>query len=117
MVEVNGEELDALLALARGRRHRAGGGGVVPGAPAPAPAPERNAALIRAILDGADAPGLAVDLALINSGAAIYAGGAADSLKEGVEAAREALADGRAAAALERFVEASREHAPAQATP
>jgi len=79
-------------------------------------APEENAALTRAILeaDGAAArrpPGEA--LALINAGAAIYAAGRADTIAEGVQAARAALAEGRAADALERYVEASRRHAPA----
>ncbi len=54
------------------------------------------------------------DLVLINAGAAIYAGGGADSIAEGVEAAREAIASGRAATALERYVQASHRHAPEQ---
>ena len=43
----------------------------------------------------------------INAGAAIYAAGAAETIAEGVEAAREAIADGRAPAALEGYVAAS----------
>jgi anthranilate phosphoribosyltransferase len=57
----------------------------------------------------------ASELATINAGAAIYVGGGAESIAEGVLAAREALADGRAARALERFVAASARHAPAEA--
>lgn len=53
-----------------------------------------------------------VDLAAINAGAAIYAAGATASIAEGVEAARGAIADGAGAAALARYVEASRTHAP-----
>jgi anthranilate phosphoribosyltransferase len=60
-------------------------------------------------------PGPRSDLAAINAGAAIYAAGGADSIAEGVVAAREALIDGQAADALERFVQASARHAPAQA--
>jgi anthranilate phosphoribosyltransferase len=98
--------------------------------------PEQNAALTRAILQGEPArdssqaldgarpvapqrrPGahhLAVELAVINAGAAIYAGGRADSVSAGVDAARAALADGSATDALERFVRASISHAPSQA--
>jgi anthranilate phosphoribosyltransferase len=76
--------------------------------------PEQNAALTRAILGGerGGAPELAVELAVINAGAAIYAAGGADSIAAGVDAARSALADGGAADALERFVRASVSHAP-----
>jgi len=52
--------------------------------------------------------GGARELALANAGAAIYAAGAAPSLREAVELAREAIDSGAAAAALERFVAASR---------
>ena len=79
--------------------------------------PEQNASVTRAILAGersvAGAPAR-LDLALINAGAAIYAGGRADSIANGVEAARAAVADGAATAALERFVRASHEYAPAE---
>jgi anthranilate phosphoribosyltransferase len=81
--------------------------------------PEQNAEVTRAIL-GVDAEGrptpeaapAAVELALINAGAAVYAAGVADSIAGGVEAARAALADGAAAAALERYVRASLLNAP-----
>ena len=56
---------------------------------------------------------MARDLAMLNAGAAIYAGGGASSLEEGVRAAEEATDSGAAAAALERFVERTRELAPA----
>jgi anthranilate phosphoribosyltransferase len=54
------------------------------------------------------------ELALLNAGAAIYAGGAVSSIAEGVERARAAVADGSAAAALERYVRASHENAPSE---
>ncbi len=79
--------------------------------------PAQNALVTRAILeeDGARAkrPG-AVDLALINAGAAIYAAGRADSVAAGVDAARAALAGGSAAAALERYVQATHTYGPAE---
>jgi anthranilate phosphoribosyltransferase len=80
--------------------------------------PEQNAAVTRAILGGdssASRPVASVELALINAGAAIYAAGASASIVDGVEGAREAVSGGAAAEALERYVRASREHAPAGA--
>jgi len=67
--------------------------------------PERNAEVTRAVLGGEH--GGARELALANAGAAIYAAGAADSLAAGVELARGAIDDGRAAATLARFIEAT----------
>ena len=52
----------------------------------------------------------------VDAGAAIYVAGRAETIAEGVLAAREALADGRAAEALERYVQASLHHAPVKAT-
>jgi anthranilate phosphoribosyltransferase len=77
--------------------------------------PEQNAAVTRAILAGESAvPAASVELAVVNAGAAIYAGGVADSIAEGVQAARDALSDGAAVAALERYVRASRSYARAE---
>jgi anthranilate phosphoribosyltransferase len=79
--------------------------------------PQENALVTRAILEGAPASGerpAGESLAVINAGAAIYAAGRAETIAEGVQAAREALADGRAADALERYLQASRRHAPAE---
>ena len=45
------------------------------------------------------------ELTLANAGAAIYVGGAADSLADGVTAAREAIDSGNASEAMERYVE------------
>jgi anthranilate phosphoribosyltransferase len=76
--------------------------------------PAQNAEITRRILagDGADAPSGATDraardLALLNAGAAIYAGGAADSLAAGVRAAARAVDDGTAAEATRRFIDAT----------
>ena len=80
--------------------------------------PEQNASVTRAILgvgNAAQASPASVQLALINAGAAIYAAGTVGSIAEGVEAAREALTDGAAAAALDRYVQASHAGAPAEA--
>jgi anthranilate phosphoribosyltransferase len=52
------------------------------------------------------------DLALVNAGAAIYAAGRADTIAEGVDAARSAVAQGAAAEALESYVQVSRSLAP-----
>ena len=56
-------------------------------------------ACVERILAGEQGPER--DLALLNAGAAIYAGGRADTLREGVEAAAEAVDSGAAAAALD----------------
>ena len=111
VVEVNGEELTRYVLLPGevGIEHDPDASEVAGGKP------EQNAAVTRAILRGAAADGQrppGEDLALINAGAAIYAAGAAETIAAGVQAAREALADGRAAAALERYVLASHAHAP-----
>jgi anthranilate phosphoribosyltransferase len=77
--------------------------------------PQENAALTTAILRGeAAARGrpASAELAVINAGAAVYAAGQVDSIAGGVEAARAAIADGSAAAALDRYVRASVERAP-----
>jgi anthranilate phosphoribosyltransferase len=73
--------------------------------------PEQNADTARRILAGE--AGAARDLAVLNAGAAIYAGGVADSLRTGVAAAKQAIDSGTAAAALDRFVTRTRELAPA----
>jgi anthranilate phosphoribosyltransferase len=80
--------------------------------------PQENARITRAILQGEAISGArpaGEGLAVINAGAAIYAAGRAETIAEGVQAAREALADGRAASALERYVQASHTHAPDEA--
>ncbi|HWF55559.1 MAG TPA: anthranilate phosphoribosyltransferase [Solirubrobacteraceae bacterium] len=64
--------------------------------------PAENAETTRRILAGE--PGAARDLAVLNAGAAIYAGGVAESLADGVEAAIEAIDGGAAKDATERFI-------------
>src|SRR3954465_13776737 len=76
--------------------------------------PEQNAATTRAILAGE--PGPERELALINAGAAIYAGGRADSIADGVQAAAAAIDGGAAAPALARSLDTSRELARGSGT-
>jgi anthranilate phosphoribosyltransferase len=73
--------------------------------------PQQNADTARRIFEGQT--GAARGLAVLNAGAAIYAGGGADSLDAGVRAAEHAIDSGAAAAALERFVARTLELAPA----
>jgi anthranilate phosphoribosyltransferase len=73
--------------------------------------PRQNADTARRIFSGEH--GVARDLAVLNAGAAIYAGGASETLADGVRAAEAAVDDGAAAAALERFVARTQELAPA----
>jgi anthranilate phosphoribosyltransferase len=58
--------------------------------------------VVRSVLAGGD--GAARDVVLLNAGAAIYVGGAAEDLSAGVEKARAALDSGAAAEILERLV-------------
>jgi anthranilate phosphoribosyltransferase len=109
VVEVNGEELtrytitpqDVGIELADPSDPLLDGG-----------SPLENAQTTQAVFAGEHGP--RADLVLINAGAAIYAAGAAESIAGGVEAAREAIGSGSAAAALERYVQASHRHAPEQ---
>ena len=64
--------------------------------------PQENARVTLRILEGERGP--ARDLAVINAGAAIYVGGAAETLEAGVRAAERAIDSGRAAASLDRFL-------------
>jgi len=68
--------------------------------------PEKNARIIRAILDGA--PGPARDIVLMNAGAAIYVGGRAATLAEGIRHAAESIDSGKAAGKLAALVTATR---------
>ena len=63
--------------------------------------PEENAAVARAVLGGESGPRR--DLVLLNAGAAIYVGGVAESLGEGVGKAAEAIDSGAAEGLLERL--------------
>jgi anthranilate phosphoribosyltransferase len=111
VVEVNGEEIRRYLLTPE----QAGVTDAIGVQALDGGTPAENAQVTRAILRadanaGACPAGEA--LALINAGAAIYAAGRADSIAAGVESARAALADGSAARALERYVQASHRHAP-----
>jgi anthranilate phosphoribosyltransferase len=64
--------------------------------------PADNAAITRAILNGETGPKR--DIVLLNAGAAICAGGRAESIKAGVEAAKASIDSGAAKEKLERLV-------------
>jgi anthranilate phosphoribosyltransferase len=66
---------------------------------------EENAAAARAVLAGEGGPRR--DLALLNAGAAIYVGGLAGSLAEGIAKAAEAIDRGAARELLERLITVS----------
>ncbi len=72
--------------------------------------PQENAEIARRIFAGE--PGVARDLAVLNAGAAIYAGGRAQTLERGVRVAERAIDEGAATAALERFVTSTHRLAP-----
>jgi anthranilate phosphoribosyltransferase len=78
-----------------------------PPAEVPGGDPSQNADTARRIFAGA--PGAARDLAVLNAGAAIYAGGRADSIEEGVRVAERSVDSGAAQAALDRFVNRTHE--------
>ena len=67
--------------------------------------PGENAAAVRAVLDGEAGPRR--HLALLNAGAAIYVGGAAASLGEGVEKATDTVDSGQARELLGRLIAAT----------
>jgi anthranilate phosphoribosyltransferase len=71
--------------------------------------PEANAEITRRILAGER--GAPRDVAVLNAGAGVYAGGRADSLEAGVRAAEAAIDSGSAAAVLDRYVTFTREAA------
>ena len=66
-----------------------------------------NARIARSILDGET--GARRDVVAANAGAALYVAGAAPTLLEGVETARQAIASGAARAKLEELVAATKE--------
>jgi anthranilate phosphoribosyltransferase len=75
--------------------------------------PQENAAVTRAIFAGE--PGAPRDLAILNAGAAIFAGGLADDLQAGVDAAARAVDSGAATDTLDRYVALSQELAAGEA--
>jgi len=82
------------LGLAPAELERVGGG-----------TPEENAAVTRRVLAGE--PGAHRDLVLLNSAAALYVGGLAADLADGVARAAQAIDSGAAANVLERLIAAT----------
>jgi anthranilate phosphoribosyltransferase len=68
--------------------------------------PEENAHIIRAVLAGEKGP--ARDIVLLNAGAAIYVGGRAATLAEGVRSAAESIDSGKAKGKLDALIRATR---------
>ena len=68
---------------------------------------EDSRTTIMQVLDGQ--PGVATDIVLLNSGAALYAAGKAESMAEGIEQARGAIESGAALAKMQQFVALSQE--------
>lgn len=68
--------------------------------------PQENALIIREILAGERGAGR--DIVLLNAGAAIYTGGQARDLHEGIERAASSIDSGNASARLDALVEATR---------
>ena len=67
--------------------------------------PEENANITRAILSGEQ--GHKRNAVLMNAGAALYIGGKAESLADGIKLAAEIIDSGKALATLEKFIEVS----------
>jgi anthranilate phosphoribosyltransferase len=68
--------------------------------------PDANARVLRRVLEGE--PGTERALALLNAGAAIYVAGRADSVRAGVERARQSVDSGAALRVLEDYLERAR---------
>jgi anthranilate phosphoribosyltransferase len=62
--------------------------------------------MVKSALD--NQPGAALDIVLLNAGAAIYAANIADSLADGIATARQAVASGAARAKLEALINYSK---------
>jgi len=73
--------------------------------------PDESADCARSVLAGDRGPERSI--VVLNAAAAIYVGGAADSLRDGARAAERAIDSGAARETMERFVERTRELAPA----
>jgi anthranilate phosphoribosyltransferase len=73
--------------------------------------PERSAEIARAVLRGEK--GAERSLTLLNAGAAIYVGGRAGSIRDGVQMAAQAIDSGAAGDVLDRYVKRTRELARA----
>jgi anthranilate phosphoribosyltransferase len=107
VVELNGGRMESYtLTPEEAGVERASGDGLAQGDP------DENAELTRAIVEGRR-QGVERSLTVLNAGAALYVGGNADSIASGVVAAGEAIDSGAAAALVARYVERTRELAPA----
>jgi anthranilate phosphoribosyltransferase len=102
VVEVNGDAIERYVVAPQDLGLDISSADAVAGGP-----PDANARTTRAILAGEHGPRR--DLALLNAGAAIYAGGLAAGLREGIDAAREAVDSGAALRTTESYLELSRE--------
>jgi anthranilate phosphoribosyltransferase len=100
VVEVNGERIDRYTVAPADCGLAEAPPEAIPGGD-----PQENARITRAILGGE--PGPARDIAALNAGAAIYAGGRAESVADGVRVAQEAIDSGAALRTLEQYVELS----------
>jgi anthranilate phosphoribosyltransferase len=67
--------------------------------------PQASLRLIKEALEGK--PGAAFDMVVLNAGAALYAADVAETLAEGVERARAAIADGSARRKIDQLVDAA----------
>ena len=65
-----------------------------------------NAAIVRSVLEGK--AGAAQDIVVLNAGAALYVADLAESVRDGVALARQAIISGRALAKLNELIEASK---------
>ena len=65
----------------------------------------QNARIAIAVLDGE--PGARQEVVVANAGAALYVSGAARSIREGVELARESIRSGRARRKLDELIAAT----------
>jgi anthranilate phosphoribosyltransferase len=101
VVEVNGDRIDRYTVSPAACGLPEAPPDAIPGGD-----PEANARTTRAILAGETGP--ARDIAVLNAGAAIYAGGRAESVADGVRVAQEAVDSGAARRTLEQYVELSR---------
>jgi anthranilate phosphoribosyltransferase len=68
--------------------------------------PEQSMAMLKGVLN--KEPGAARDIVILNAGAALYAANVADSMKAGIDLAREAIDSGAAQGKLEQLVATSK---------
>jgi anthranilate phosphoribosyltransferase len=73
--------------------------------------PEQSRLLLQSVLD--NEPGPARDIVILNAGVALYAANVCETMLDGIEMAREAIASGKALAKMHQFVARTRELAGA----